>query len=157
MASFLCLKITHSNRYAQIEKETLAVVFGCTKFHKMLYGKSDVTVETDHKPPEAIGKKPLHATPMRIHRMLLRLQPYEFKVIHIRGKSIGLADCLSRLSVGKAEALLENDLMVCPTDMIVGGEDATLVKATQEDSELTELRKLIISGFPETRAELISN
>ena len=35
-------------KYAQIEKEALAVVFGCTKFHKMLYGKSDVTVETDH-------------------------------------------------------------------------------------------------------------
>ena len=44
-------------KYAQIEKEALAVVFGCTKFHKMLYGKSDVTVETDHKPLEAIWKK----------------------------------------------------------------------------------------------------
>ena len=63
-------------KYAQIEKEALAVVFGCTKFHKMLYGKSDVTVETDHKPLEAIWKKPIHAAPMRIQRMLLRLQPY---------------------------------------------------------------------------------
>ena len=43
-------------KYAQIEKEALAVVFGCTKFHKMVYGKSDVTVETDHKPLEAIWK-----------------------------------------------------------------------------------------------------
>lgn len=36
-------------RYAQIEKEMLAVVFGCEKFHKLLYGKSDVTIESDHK------------------------------------------------------------------------------------------------------------
>ena len=62
-------------KYAQIEKEALAVVFGCTKFYKMLYGKSDVTVETDHKPLEAIWKKPIHAAPMKIQRMLLRLQP----------------------------------------------------------------------------------
>ena len=123
----------------------------------MLFGKSDVTVETDHKPLEAIWKKPLHAAPMRIPRMLLRLQPYEFKVIHISGKSTGLADCLSSLPVGKAEALLEDDLMVCPADTIVGGEHAAIVKATQEDSELTELRKLVIGGFPETRAELKHN
>ena len=50
------LTLTEQN-FAQIEKEALAVVFGCTKFHKMLYGKSDVTVETDHKPLEVIWKK----------------------------------------------------------------------------------------------------
>ena len=33
---------THQN-YAQIEKETLAVVFGCEKFHQFVYGR---TVET---------------------------------------------------------------------------------------------------------------
>ena len=30
-------------RYAQIEKEMLAVVFGCERFHKLIYGKSDVS------------------------------------------------------------------------------------------------------------------
>ena len=42
---------------AQIEKKAFSVVFSRTKFHKMLYGKSDVTVETDHKSLEAIWKK----------------------------------------------------------------------------------------------------
>ena len=144
-------------KYAQIEKEALAVVFGCTKFHKMLYGKSDVTVETDHKPLEAIWKKPIHAAPMRIQRMLLRLQPYEFRIIHISGKSIGLADCLSRLPVGEADALLEDDLMVCPADSIAGKEHAMIVEATQEDPELKQLRKMIISGWPEMKAELAHN
>ena len=37
-------------RYAQIEKGMLAVVFGCTRFHNLLYGKDDVTIESDHKP-----------------------------------------------------------------------------------------------------------
>ena len=35
-------------RYAQIEKELLAVVFGLEKFHQYKYGR-DVTVQSDHK------------------------------------------------------------------------------------------------------------
>ena len=144
-----CIRIKGTpteQKYTQIEKEALAVVFGSTKFHKMLYGKSDVTVETDHKPLEAIWKKPIHAAPMRIQRMLLRLQPYEFRIVHISGKSVGLADCLSRLPVGEADALLEDDLMVCPTDSLAGKAHAMIMEATQEDPELKQLRKMIISG-----------
>jgi len=40
-------------RYAQIEKEMLAVVFGCTQFHEYIYGMPSVEVKTDHKPLEA--------------------------------------------------------------------------------------------------------
>ena len=36
-------------RYAQIEKELLAIVFACDKFNQFIYGKT-VQVETDHKP-----------------------------------------------------------------------------------------------------------
>ena len=51
------LSSTQQN-YTQIEKEMLAVVFGCTKFHDYIYGISNVTVESDHKRLEAILKKP---------------------------------------------------------------------------------------------------
>ena len=52
-------------RYAQIEKELLAAVF-----HDFIYGRR-VTIETDHKPLITIVKKPLHAAPARLQRMLL--------------------------------------------------------------------------------------
>lgn len=77
-------------RYAQIEKEMLAVLFGCERFHKLLYGKADVTIETDHKPLESIMKKPIHTAPMRIQKMMLRLQPYEFNLVYVKRKEIGL-------------------------------------------------------------------
>lgn len=51
-------------RYAHIEKELLAIVYGCEKFHQYIYGK-DILVERDHKPLESICKKSLHQTVMR--------------------------------------------------------------------------------------------
>ena len=57
-------------RYAIIEQEMLAVVFGCERFHQYIYGKK-VQIESDHKPLESIMKKALQNTPPRLQRMLL--------------------------------------------------------------------------------------
>ena len=38
------------SRYAQIEKELLAISFACVRFHQYVYGKINFTVETDHRP-----------------------------------------------------------------------------------------------------------
>ncbi len=81
--------------YAQIEKETLAVVFGCEHFHQYIFGKS-FTVESDHKPLEAIFKKGLDKCPIRLQRMRIRLQPYDFNLIYKPGRELLLADALSR-------------------------------------------------------------
>jgi hypothetical protein len=51
---------TQQERYEQIEKELLAVVFACERFHQYIYGKT-VEVHSDHKPLENILKKPLGA------------------------------------------------------------------------------------------------
>ena len=48
--------------YSNIERETLALVFGILRFHNYLFGK-EVTVHTDHKPLEMIWKKPLPSAP----------------------------------------------------------------------------------------------
>ena len=82
-------------RYAQIEKELLAVLFALERFNQYTYGKK-VLVENDHKPLEIILKKPLHDAPPRLQRMLLRLQQYDFVFKHKPGKELVVADTLSR-------------------------------------------------------------
>ena len=54
--------------YAQIEKEMLAIVFGCTRFHEYIFRLQNVEIETDHKPLEMILTKPLHQAPARLQK-----------------------------------------------------------------------------------------
>ncbi|KAJ7996604.1 hypothetical protein DPEC_G00238780 [Dallia pectoralis] len=82
-------------RYAQIEKEPLAVVFACTKFKDYVYGKPTV-IETDHQPLVTILKKPIHTDPARLQRMLLQSQAYDITLVYKKGKHMYLADTLSR-------------------------------------------------------------
>ena len=51
-------------RYANIEHEMLAVVFGCMKFHHYLYSRKFIC-ESDHKPLEDIHLKHLSNVPPR--------------------------------------------------------------------------------------------
>ena len=139
-------------RYAQIEKEMLAVVFGCSKFHKLIYGKSDVVIESDHKPLESLMKKPIHAAPMRIQKMMLKLQPYEFELIYVSGKNIGLADCLSRIpQPGTIDQLIEDDLMVCTVETTAHSNQEVIARATREDEDLQMVMEAIKRGWPEKR------
>ena len=63
----------------------LAMVFGCQRFHQYLYGKKEI-IQSDHKPLEAIMKKPLHNTLSRLQRMLLSLQKYDIDLVYLAGK-----------------------------------------------------------------------
>lgn len=82
-------------RYAQIEKECLAIVFACEHFDQYIYGRDLVTVQSDHKLLETIFKKSLLAAPKRLQRMLLRLQKYNLRVTYTKGSELYIADTLS--------------------------------------------------------------
>ena len=69
--SYASRSLTNAQKnYAIIEKELLAVLFGCERFHQYVYG-SEVTIISDHKPLESIMKKPLSKAPARLQQMLL--------------------------------------------------------------------------------------
>jgi hypothetical protein len=87
-------------RYSQTEREALALVWACEKLHAYVYGmKFDLV--TDHKPLETIYG-PRSKPCARIERWVLRLQPYQFRVVHEPGRT-NIADPLSRLLKDKVK------------------------------------------------------
>ena len=81
--------------YSQIEKELLAVVFGCKRFNHYAYGRP-VDVDSDHNPLVLITKKPFVKSPPRLQRLLLRLQKYDVNIAFVPGKYMHVEDTLSR-------------------------------------------------------------
>lgn len=88
-------------QYTQIEKETLAISFGCEKFHQY------ILEEIDHKPLQSIFRKSLHHTPARLQRILLTLQKYDLNIVFKPGKTMFLADTLSRAFLQETKENLE--------------------------------------------------
>ena len=68
--AFASKALTPTERYANIERELLAVVFGVERFHTYVYGRT-FTVYSDHKPLEQIQRKTLADAPVRLQRMLM--------------------------------------------------------------------------------------
>ena len=86
-------------RYAQIEKEALAVTWACEKFSDYILGRKFM-IESDHKPLiPLLNSKQLDCMPPRILRFRLRMARYVYKVHHIPGKQLYTADTLSRAPV----------------------------------------------------------
>lgn len=82
--------------YAQIEKETLAILFAARKFDQYICGKSNVIVEMDHSSLIQIFAKPIVMSPKRIQSMILSLQRYNLKLRYKSGKEMLIADTISR-------------------------------------------------------------
>ena len=86
-------------KYAQIEKEGLAIIFGVTKFHNYLYGRPFV-IESDHKPLSYLfseSRKILEQASSRIQRWALILSAYQYSIRYKARKDLSNADALSRL------------------------------------------------------------
>lgn len=90
-------------KYAQIEKELLAITFACDRFHFYLYGRR-FTVESDHQPLESLMKKDIDDVAMRLQRMMIKLLKYPaMSVVFKKGTEMYIADCLSRAQVSDIE------------------------------------------------------
>ena len=138
-------------RYAQIEKEMLAVCHGLTKFHHYTYGR-DVRVLTDHKPLVSIKKKPLSKAPRRIQNLLLRTQDYSYSLEYKEGKNIPVADTLSRAPLHEVpQSEVINHIFYTPikTDRLQQIKLATLA-----DDTLTQLKAIITKGWPNSKDEV---
>lgn len=151
--------------YAQIEKEALSILFALERLHTYVYGKR-ITVENDHKPLMTIFKKALLSAPRRLQRIMLRLQNYQFDLVHIYGKEAIVSDTLSRAfskenpTVSASERFSEDVAEV--TDHC---NDATFLAASPQTIETIRqaairdevyhlLKRQIIRGWPESKDDV---
>lgn len=138
--------------YPQIEKEALAIRFGCNRFHEYVYGK-DLEIETDHKPLETIFKKPIQNTPMRLQRILWDVLQYSPSVKYVKGTQIPIADALSRDCESSEETNdIENGLEEYRILALFTMSEKTrehFVDLTKGDLELQALREMLHQGWPD--------
>ena len=149
---------TTEQKYAQIEKEALALVFGVQKFDQFVRGRN-FTLLTDHKPLISIfGPKkgiPVMAA-NRLQRWALQLMGYSFNIEYRPTQDFGQADGLSRLPVGPDEKF---DLKISADNLVIAQiqEEVQsqlplranqIAEETRRDSVLSKIRHYILSGWP---------
>lgn len=169
VVGFASRTLTRTERnYAQIEKELLAILFGCTRFDQLLAGNRKITVKTDHKPLITIFQKPLLKAPKRLQLMLMVLQRYHLEVHFVKGKENVVADTLSRapldqeiqesreferldifeirdeksLSTEIESIILDRTLQITPERV------KEIHRATEADHTMQKLKEYITEGWP---------
>ncbi|KAJ8880428.1 hypothetical protein PR048_016897 [Dryococelus australis] len=121
--------------YSQIEKEAFAILSACKKFHEYIWGNQEVTIETEHKPLEVIFKKPLHDSPIRLHR-----------IQHIEH------DC-HNIAEPDARAVYEVQVVIPMSAQRI----AQLKDAIHTSTELPALCQFILHGWPDTIQQVADN
>ncbi|CAH1255636.1 RTL1 [Branchiostoma lanceolatum] len=134
-------------RYSQTEKEALALVWACERFHLYTFGR-EFELETDHRPLEhiyATKSKPS----FRVERWVLRLQAYPYKVVYRPGKT-NIADALSRLNNSKSRDKSSENYdyvrSVVEASTPVSLTPREIERASGEDPELRQVRRCIQTG-----------
>ena len=97
--SFLSREMTPTEtRYAQTEKEALALTWACERSWEYIVGNS-AYVETEHKAlVPLLSTQKLDQLLPRIQRFRMRMMRFHFKEVkHIPGKKMYIYDALSRL------------------------------------------------------------
>ena len=133
-------------RYANIEREMLAAVFGAERFHTYVYGQS-FTIKSDHKLLESISRKNLADTPAQLQCMMLCLQGYDFKIRYQPSEEMVIPDTLSRFSPHPGPDL-PLDIAIHHAHITPDCKEA-FQQAFVNDPEMPALADLIITSWPE--------
>jgi len=119
-----------------------------------------ISVETDHKPLIALFQKPLNDCPLRIQRMMIRLQRNTLNVMYTPGKLMYMADTLSRAVDPKepANTKMDDDVkayvdMITSALPVADGKMELIKTETNKDDTLGTLCKTIIDGWPNCRRD----
>ena len=109
-----------------------------------------------------MNKQDIDECPLRVQLLKLRMMKFHFEVVYVPGKQFSVANTLSRQPSEKpAERDELTDVVdehVCGVQATWSASDKGLERIRQErlrDSELTEVRDLLMTGWPDTSKKLM--
>lgn len=139
--------------YGQIEKEFLAILSACHRFHHYIYGR-EVIIQTDHKPLVSIIDKNLHdINSVRLQRIRIKLLKYRLRLVYVPGKDMHVADTLSRAFLSdETEYGSLNQIVHCVA--VSDARRQEIIEATNLDEEMRELKKHFKLGWPTDKSKV---
>lgn len=141
-------------RYAQIEKEALAILNTVERLQQYLVGMK-FTIITDHKPLlSLLTTKPINELTPRLQRIRMRLTHFAYNIVHVPGKELYAADALSRIpKVSEEESeQFESTTEIYSVSAKVG--DVALKDLQTEDNTTKLLMKYTMEGWPDSKRQL---
>jgi hypothetical protein len=142
--------------WAQIEKETLAVLYGLERFDQYTYGRK-VSVINDHKPLSSILKKPLSQIPRRLQNLMIRISRYDIEFQWVQGKRLEIADYLSRAYNPTDKSETKNVHLNQIISNIPALPDVMMERIkveTGKDRILQDLYTTIMDGWPDRKSNV---
>ena len=139
-------------RYAQVDREALAVAFGTRKFHLYLCGRH-FTIVTDHKPLlgllDATKATPAVCSP-RILRWSVYLGGYDYDPVYRPGHSIPHADALSRLPLPEHPESVPgvSDILLLQSDCSLPLSPETIAGLSRNDPVIAKVMQWTMHGWP---------
>ena len=147
-------------RYAQLDKEGLAIVFGVKHFRQYLLGRH-FTIYSDHKPLQHLFSENKAIPPMasaRIQRWALVLSAYTYDIVFKPGTQNANADVLSRLPLPDSPSdvpLPEETVLLLETLQLFPITAAQIKTWTSQDPVLSKVRDLVLQGWLDTSDPLL--
>ena len=139
-------------KYSQIDKEALALVWGIKKFNQYLFG-SHFTLITDHQPLTVIvrpDKGISITTAARLQRYAMFLAGYDFEIKYRNTSQHANADALSRLPLPSQDGTEQDGMGNLFIKQIenLPITAMSLKGATQNDPILAKVLHFTLSGWP---------